>query len=197
MTASTWTCGGVARRYSRARSSRSRTTSSTLSMPNASVVPIVATMHAMLAAANVKFPGERIARLAQRAENNYVGTQCGILDQLTCASGVEDHALLLDCSTLAVTPVRVPDDIDIVVVHSGEARTLAGSAYAQRRAELESGMARRVRHVRTAARLRDAPSRALRVRCRQANVRELHGPLLHRADARRHQGRCDQVLQFA
>ena len=44
------------------------------------------------------------------------------------------HALLLDCTTLAVDPVPLPGDVEVVAVHSGEARRLAGSAYAERRA---------------------------------------------------------------
>ena len=90
-----------------------------------------------------------LARLCQRAERRACGVPCGILDQLTSTSGVAGHALLLDCSTLDVTPVPVPPDIDIVVVHSGEARRLAGSPYAQRRAEAVAGHERRLRHVRT------------------------------------------------
>jgi galactokinase len=71
------------------------------------------------------------------------------LDQLAWVNGIAGHALLCDCSTYELRPVLVPDDVDVVVVHSGEERTLAGSAYAERRAELARGDARRVRHVET------------------------------------------------
>jgi galactokinase len=54
---------------------------------------------------------------------------------------------MIDCSTMEVTPVPVPDDADIVVIHSGQSRALATSGYAVRRAELESGHPRRRRHV--------------------------------------------------
>jgi len=98
-----------------------------------------------------------LAARCQRAEQRASGVPCGILDQLTCASGVAGHALLLDCATLRVTPVPVPDDLDIVVVHSGEHRALADSAYARRRAEVEAGLEPRLRHVRTEnQRVRDA-----------------------------------------
>jgi galactokinase len=59
------------------------------------------------------------------------------MDQVASACGVEGHALLLDCATLEIRPVPVPDDVDVVVVHSGVGRTLAGSAYAERRAACE------------------------------------------------------------
>lgn len=82
--------------------------------------------------------GIELARACQRAEQRASGVPCGILDQLTAVSGVEGHALVMDCSALTLRPVPVPGDLDVVVVHSGEERSLAGSAYAQRRAECEA-----------------------------------------------------------
>jgi galactokinase len=79
-----------------------------------------------------------LAELGQRAEHRAVGVPCGVMDQLTSASGVAGHALLLDCTTLDVTPVPLPDELEVVAVHSGEHRTLAGSAYAERRAAVEA-----------------------------------------------------------
>ena len=76
-----------------------------------------------------------LAQLCQRAEQVATGVPCGILDQLTSVGGVEGHALLLDCRALTVRPVPMPGDLEVVVVHSGQERTLAGSAYAARRAE--------------------------------------------------------------
>jgi galactokinase len=76
-----------------------------------------------------------LAAIGQRAEHRATGVPCGILDQLAIASGVEGHALLLDTTTLDVTPVPVPDSIELVVVDSGERRVLERSAYAARSAE--------------------------------------------------------------
>lgn len=90
-----------------------------------------------------------VAALCQRAELRATGVPCGRMDQLASVHGVAGHALLIDCSTFAIEPVPVPDEIEVVVVHSGQDRSLAGSAYADRRAELERGDERRVRHVRT------------------------------------------------
>ena len=79
-----------------------------------------------------------LALLAQRAEQRAAGVPCGVMDQLTSAAGVAGHALLLDCRSLEVTPVALPDDLEVVAVHSGETRTLATSAYADRRRECEA-----------------------------------------------------------
>jgi len=78
-----------------------------------------------------------LAQLCRRAEHVATGVPCGIMDQLASAVGVAGHALLIDCQSYAVTPVTLPDEVDVVVVHSGQARALAGSAYAERVAECE------------------------------------------------------------
>jgi galactokinase len=59
------------------------------------------------------------------------------MDQIASVFGTEGHALLLDCTTLTVDPVPLPVGVEIVVVHSGEARRLAGSSYAARRQQVE------------------------------------------------------------
>jgi galactokinase len=79
-------------------------------------------------------PPLTLAQLCQRAERAASGVPCGIMDQLASAAGVPGHALRIDCTTLDVTPVRFPDDIEVLVVHSGQGRSLAGSAYAERAA---------------------------------------------------------------
>ena len=79
-----------------------------------------------------------LAGLCRSAEQRASGVPCGIMDQLTSAAGLAGHALLIDCHALTVTPIRLPSDVDVVVVHSGEARRLAGSAYAERRRQCEA-----------------------------------------------------------
>jgi galactokinase len=91
-----------------------------------------------------------LARACQRAEQLATGVPGGIMDQLTAATAVPGHALLIDCATLAVSPVRLPDDIDVVVVHSGERRALDVSAYARRRAECEAAEREMRQPLRTA-----------------------------------------------
>jgi galactokinase len=82
-----------------------------------------------------------LARLCQRAEQRASGVPCGIMDQLTSAAGVEGCALRIDCTTLDVVPVPVPDGIEVVVAHSGRSRALAGSAYAERAAACQAAEA--------------------------------------------------------
>jgi galactokinase len=82
-----------------------------------------------------------LAALCQRAEQRASGVPCGIMDQLTSARGRAGHALLIDFATLEVDYVPVPDDVEIVVIDSGQHRALAGSAYAGRRAEVERATA--------------------------------------------------------
>jgi galactokinase len=91
-----------------------------------------------------------LARLCQRAEQAASGVPCGILDQLASAGGVAGHALLMDCHELSLEPIPMPAGVEVVVVHSGQERTLAGSAYADRRAECEEAQ-RRIGPLRDAA----------------------------------------------
>ena len=79
-----------------------------------------------------------LALLCQQAEQVASGVPCGVMDQLSSAAGIDGHALLIDCEALTIRPVPVPDDVEVVVVHSGEERALAGSAYAERRAACEA-----------------------------------------------------------
>ncbi|HEV7720027.1 MAG TPA: galactokinase family protein [Iamia sp.] len=82
-----------------------------------------------------------VAQMAQRAEHRATGVPCGIMDQLASCGGRAGHALLIDCGVLAVMPVPLPDDLDVVVVHSGEARRLEGSPYAERAAQCRAAEA--------------------------------------------------------
>ena len=79
-----------------------------------------------------------IARMAQAGECDHVGVRCGIMDQLVSAAGVRGHALRIDCRSLAVCPVALPEDMAILIVHSGVARGLVEGAYNARRAQCEA-----------------------------------------------------------
>ena len=82
-----------------------------------------------------------MARLAQRAENEWVGVACGIMDQLTSACGLADHALLIDCRSLDIEPVPLPAASSVLVLDTGTRRGLVSSAYNQRRQECQEGAA--------------------------------------------------------
>jgi galactokinase len=93
---------------------------------------------ALLGVSGRSLPPTELALAAQRAEHEYVGTLCGIMDQLVVALGRAGHALLIDCRSLEAT--RVPLDLAgaaVVVCDTGVKHELAASAYNQRRAECE------------------------------------------------------------
>ena len=79
-----------------------------------------------------------LARIAQWSEHHYVGCACGIMDQLASARSVNGHAMLIDCRSLDVQAVPVPEGAAIVIVHSGVSRGLVDSAYNERRAQCEA-----------------------------------------------------------
>lgn len=101
----------------------------------------VAVGHAMIALAGSDIGRTELAQIAQVAECNFVGTKCGIMDQLISAQGKEGHALLIDCRDLALSDVPVPDDIAIMIVHSGVTRGLVEGHYNERRRQCEAAAA--------------------------------------------------------
>jgi galactokinase len=85
--------------------------------------------------------GVALALIGQKAENEFVGVKCGIMDQFIASLGQADHALLIDCRDLSYRPVRIPADTAIIVADSGIQRGLVDSAYNQRRQECEAAAA--------------------------------------------------------
>lgn len=78
-----------------------------------------------------------LARICQQAENEFVGVQCGIMDQLASALARAEHALWIDCRDLSYRHIPLPRGATIVVCDSRKRRDLANSAYNERRAECE------------------------------------------------------------
>ncbi len=74
-----------------------------------------------------------IAKMAQRAEVAATGVEVGLMDQIASMCGIAQHAIRIDCRSFDVDAVPVPDDIDILVVHSGQPRLLVDSEYSDRR----------------------------------------------------------------
>ncbi len=83
--------------------------------------------------------GAQIALNGQEAENQFVGCNCGIMDQLISALGKKDHALLIDCRTLGAKAVSMPKGVAVVIINSNFKRTLVGSEYNTRREQCETG----------------------------------------------------------
>lgn len=81
--------------------------------------------------------GVELALNGQEAENQFVGCNCGIMDQLISALGKEDHALLLDCRSLETKAVSMPTDASVVIINSNVKRGLVDSEYNTRRKQCE------------------------------------------------------------
>lgn len=81
-----------------------------------------------------------VALLCQRAENEYVGVRCGIMDQMASVWGRAGYAILLDCRTLEVNHVPIPAGVAIVVADTLVRRELAASEYNRRRRECEEAV---------------------------------------------------------
>lgn len=101
----------------------------------------VATATTFLRLAEYDVPGEQIARFTQKAENEFVGTRCGIMDQFISALGKKDHALLIDCRSLEYRTIPVPTGVKLVVGDTGVRRGLVSSEYNTRRSQCEEGVA--------------------------------------------------------
>ncbi|MDC9614954.1 galactokinase [Xenorhabdus khoisanae] len=80
---------------------------------------------------------KEIALNGQQAENQFVGCNSGIMDQLISACGEENHALLIDCRTLETQAVRMPDNMVVMIIHSNKQRGLVDSEYNTRRQQCE------------------------------------------------------------
>jgi galactokinase len=98
----------------------------------------LATMRAVATLESRAWDATAMARLAQHAENQWVGVNCGIMDQLISAEGVAGRALLIDCRSLATRAVPIPDDASIVVLDTATRRGLVDSEYNERRARCEA-----------------------------------------------------------
>ena len=82
--------------------------------------------------------GAQIALNGQEAENQFVGCNCGIMDQLISALGKQDHALLIDCRTLETRAVAMPANVAVVIINSNVKRGLVDSEYNTRRQQCET-----------------------------------------------------------
>jgi len=85
-------------------------------------------------------PPMQRALLAQKAENHYVGVNCGIMDQFASACGVENKLLLLDCRSLEWKTIPLPEDLSIVIADTKVRRALTSGEYNKRRAACEAAV---------------------------------------------------------
>ena len=97
----------------------------------------IAVARALAAASDLPWEPRAAAQLAQLAEHEFAGVACGIMDQLSVAAAREGCALLIDCRSLGIRDVPIPESARIVVFDSGVRRELTTSAYNDRRASCE------------------------------------------------------------
>jgi galactokinase len=98
----------------------------------------LATMRAFAETSGIAWEPAIMARLAQRAENEWVGVNCGIMDQMISAAGEAGHALLIDCRSLQTESVPLPPDTVVIVLDTATRRGLVDSAYNERRSQCEA-----------------------------------------------------------
>jgi galactokinase len=116
----------------------------------------VATALAVLSLIGATYSGPVLARLCQRAENEFVGASCGIMDQFISANGKQNHALLLDCRDLSFKLAPIPANVALVIANTMVRHSVAGGDYPTRRAESEAACAVIASHRPGVPFLRDA-----------------------------------------
>lgn len=97
----------------------------------------VAVLRALREAFGIAVDDVTIAKLAQRSENEVVGASSGIMDQMAASLGREGEALFLDCRSLASERIPLPDELELVVVHSGVTHQHSSGEYNLRRRQCE------------------------------------------------------------
>ncbi len=98
----------------------------------------MAAARAFAAVSGFDWDALRIAKIGQRAENDWVGVKCGIMDQTASAASQAGHALFLDCRSLEIAHVPLPRDVAVVILDTSTRRGLADSSYNERRAQCEA-----------------------------------------------------------
>jgi galactokinase len=116
----------------------------------------VATALAVTSLIGVDYPRPVLARLCQRAENEFVGSSCGIMDQFISANAAENHALLLDCRDLTFRLAPIPSNVALVIANTMVQHAVTGGEYTSRRAQVEEAAAVIARHRPEVRFLRDA-----------------------------------------
>ena len=121
----------------------------------------VAVASALLGISELTIDRVKLALLCQRAENEFAGARCGIMDQFICSQAQRDHALLLDCRSLQYQVFPITAGFTLVACNTMVKHDLASGAYNQRRAECEEGVRILARFLPGVRALRDVTSEQL------------------------------------
>jgi galactokinase len=140
----------------------------------------MATALAFTALRGTNFPRIELVKLCQRAENQYSGTKCGIMDQFISCFGIANQAVMLDCRSLSATQVPLPSTVHLLICNTMVKHELAGGEYNDRRASCERSVAKLSQSIPNVQALRDISLEQL----------EQHRRLLDDVDYRR----CRHVI---
>lgn len=100
---------------------------------SSSAALLVAVLRGLRDLSNAKITDDQIARLAQKGENEFVGVQCGLMDQMVSSRGIENAAMLFDTQSGDIQNVGLIRGTSLVTLHSGQTRKLQGNPYNDRR----------------------------------------------------------------
>jgi len=115
----------------------------------------VSTGLALLDISGVKIDRLKLAKICQKAENEFVGARTGLMDQFIACFGKADHAVMLDCRSLESRALPLPDDVKLVVCNTMVKHELASSEYNARREQCEEGVRILSQHLPKVNSLRD------------------------------------------
>jgi galactokinase len=115
----------------------------------------VATALALISLSGIDVPDMEVVKLCQKAEHEYVGTRCGIMDQFAAVFGAAGYALMLDCRSFEYQLLPIPQEVSLVVCNSMVRHQLASGEYNRRRADCEEGVALLQPHLPGVRALRD------------------------------------------
>ncbi|RJP55462.1 MAG: galactokinase [Anaerolineaceae bacterium] len=97
----------------------------------------LATARAFAAVSGFEWDARKMAEIAQKAEHEWVGVRCGIMDQMASAACKEGYALFLDCRSLEAQHIPLPGSVSVVVLDTSTRRGLGKTAYNLRRSQCE------------------------------------------------------------
>ena len=115
----------------------------------------VATGYALLNNSGLPVEPVALAKLCQKAENDFVGMRCGIMDQFISCCGHARRALMLDCRSLDYRLLPLPPDVSLAICNTMVKHELASGEYNKRRAECQAGVSRLARDLPQVRALRD------------------------------------------
>jgi len=115
----------------------------------------ISTALAVMWTSELELPPLEMVRLCQRAEHEYAGTRCGMMDQFTAAFARLQHALMLDCRSFEYKLLPIPAEASVVVSNSMVRHELAAGEYNRRRADCETGVRILRQHLPRVVALRD------------------------------------------